>query len=275
MIVPTDRQFRTLAEIAQREAGLHFPADKKAILAARLQRRLREMGLGDIATYLRLLAEDDPAGRRERDGLVCALTTNVTSPWREPHHFLALAEELRRRTVAGVASRTPLRIWSAGCSTGAEVLSIATTCRHVLGPRWTDRVAILGTDVNGRVLAEAAEAVARAPAAGMVPDGPFAIRPNRDWCAPPGDAVTVRQHNLLDPPPEPGRFDVVFCRNVSIYFHPDARAHAHGYLREALSPKGLLFLGHSERLDPACHALSPEGRTTFRAPVDHRMAAGR
>ncbi|MEM8851121.1 MAG: protein-glutamate O-methyltransferase CheR [Pseudomonadota bacterium] len=265
MIQMTDRQFQALADIARREAGLDFPPTKKVFVAARLQKRLRAAHLSDVDAYLDLARRPDPDGVREREDLICALTTNVTSVWREPHHFKLLADGLRHLVPPNTPRTAPIRIWSAGCASGAEILSIAATCRAVIGVNWAKSVSILGTDVDRHILTECAARLEASALADLADGAPVAIDPGWRWTGALSVAVSLQRHNLLTPPPSLSYFDMVFCRNVTIYFDRVCQETAHRNLIKSLRPGAFLFLGHSERLLDTGRSLTPIGRTAFRA----------
>ena len=274
MIALTASQYGAIARLADAEAGLHMPEARRSFASSRLQRRLRLLGLTDFDDYLALLRAPPPAGRDERRRMISALTTNVTEMYREPHHFATLAADLadRRRTSPGQPRRHA--IWSAGCASGEEPLSIAATCRAVLGTRWAASVRILATDVDATV-------VERARARSDASDLPTPVSalpagvPEPRWDPSQEDALVAdlqagidyMRHNVLDPLPTSCRFDAIFCRNVTIYFGPAAQRTAHERLRERLRPGGMLALGHSEHYLGKRSDLLPLGRTTYRRPL--------
>ncbi|WP_339639974.1 protein-glutamate O-methyltransferase CheR [Jannaschia helgolandensis] len=275
MIALADRSYRAIAAIVEREAGLYMPETKKTFLASRLQRRLRFHGLNDFETYVRLIGDPGAAGTTERRHLVSALTTNVTAIYREPHHFDLLARHLLDRRRQGVEAGGGLRIWSAGCSTGEEPLSIAAVCLHVFGPSWTNDAQIIATDVDLSVLETARtrdDSATLGPALAAVSSLPGGR--TRDLPQAPDHllallrgGITYRHHNLLDDLDLPGQFDVIFCRNVTIYFSAVVQKAVHERLRARLAPAGMLVLGHSERLLGDRPELVSAGRTTFRRPL--------
>lgn len=284
-------QYRELAAIADREAGLHMPEAKHYFVASRLQRRLRANGLPTFAAYLSLLGDAGPDGRREVQALVSALTTNVTDVFREGHHFKLFADHLAAafglpgdRAEALVRSASPrprgrYLVWSAGCSTGEEPLSMAAICHATLGVQWSRHVRILATDVDVAVLEVARDRATdtllanrlRVLPVGVVDRGQTYPEDAVGWMRSLQAGITVLQHNLLHDLDLPGRFDTIFCRNVTIYFNREAQGQVHTILRSRLAPGGLLALGHSERLFVADAGLVPVGRTAFRCGV---MEAG-
>lgn len=280
-------QYRELAAIADREAGLHMPEAKQYFVASRLQRRLRANGLRNFAAYLSLLSDAGPDGRREVQALVSALTTNVTDVFREGHHFTLFAEHLaaafglQGNRSAASWPRTRYLVWSAGCSTGEEPLSMAAICHATLGVQWSRHVRILATDVDVAVLEVARDRATdsllasrlRVLPVGVVDRGQTYPEDAVAWMRSLQVGITVLQHNLLHDLDLPGRFDTIFCRNVTIYFNREAQGQVHTILRRRLAPGGLLALGHSERLFVSDAGLVPIGRTAFRCRVTEVEAA--
>ena len=247
MNAPDPGAMARICAIARREAGLALGSGKAEMVHARLRRRLRSLGEDRYDRYCDLLEADGPAGARERVRLVEALTTQVGAPFREPHHFDLLAAVAAERLAAQPGRR--LRLWSAGCADGAEPFSMAATLQRadLCGP---ERIEVLGTDISDAALARGRDGRAERP-----------TWLSRRWA----DRVCLEVHNLLAPPP-PGPFDVVFCRNVTIYFDAATAAAVHRRLLEVLASGGLLCLGHSERLLPEANAsLRRVGHTAWRA----------
>ena len=263
-----EAEFRGIAAIALAEAGLHLPAGKEVFVASRLQRRLRATGLADFAAYLGVLTSRTTEAQTERKELISALTTNVTGAFRESHHFEALAEMLRRASPLQPQTERFLRIWSAGCSSGEEALSIAATCLAVRGPVWSRQIRILATDIDPHVLAAAAartedRTLLDQLRAGAAQFGARAEGLDRMNLADLGSAITYMRHNLLDPLPVTTPFDVIFCRNVTIYFAPTIQREVHARLQALLAPGGLLAIGHSERLHSPDPGIRLVGTTTY------------
>jgi chemotaxis protein methyltransferase CheR len=266
--------FDRVASLARSAWGLALEPHKRDLVYSRLARRLRALRLCDFDAYFQLLA--GPDGEEERVHLLTALTTNVTSFFREPHHFDILrqhiAPQLRRRALA----RRPVRLWSAGCSSGQEAYSIAMVMLHAFPEAATLDVRILASDVDPLVLASAARA--RYPEVELVdipeamhraclvrrPEGSFEVaeRVRR--------LVTFAEINLVEPWPMGTRFDVIFCRNVVIYFDAATQQRLWDRLVDALVPGGTLMIGHSERITGGARdALTPGGITTYvKAPHD-------
>lgn len=288
------RHYRRIAEIADREAGLHMPEAKQDFVASRLQKRLRAHGLSDFETYVALLESASPDGNRELQSLISALTTNVTEAFREAHHFTFFVRHLSATLGLSLpgshaaSAAKPVRsagrylVWSAGCSTGEEPLSLAAVCHAILGPHWPRHVRILATDVDVAALDIArnrAEDMALAARLRKLPEGidRSGLRePCEDgvWMQSLYAGITVMHHNLLRDLELPGRFDAIFCRNVTIYFSRETQDLVHGLLLKRLAPGGLLALGHSERFSAPGSGLLCVGRTAFQSPSTLSAEAG-
>jgi chemotaxis protein methyltransferase CheR len=258
--------FRAISARVHALTGIVLKEHKRQMVHARLARRLRALGLADFESYLALI--DSPAGAGEVSELMNAITTNLTSFFREAHHFAHLRDEVLRPRMAAGAAR--FRIWSAGCSTGEEPYSIQMTLQEVggLARNWDYR--LLATDLDSAVLARATAGVygadrlqgVPAPLLGAAaqrrPDGSVEMRP--ELRAP----ITFRRLNLLHPWPMRGPFDAIFCRNVMIYFDAATKAEIVGRFADLLAPHGVLYLGHSESLLGEHPKLVSSGRTTYR-----------
>ncbi|RDC74532.1 chemotaxis protein [Rhodovulum sp. 12E13] len=256
---PDLAHFDTIAARAHREAGLVLPRDKAPMVLARIGKRLRASGHATLAEYCAFL--DSEAGVEERRELIYTLTTNVTSFFREQHHFDGLRERILPGLVERARAGGRVRLWSAGCSSGQEPYSLAMVVLDALPEAARCDLRILATDIDPYVLAEARKAVY--PEAQVEPV-PEAMRrrflepaPGRDgtraWrvAEPARSLVAFRELNLLKEWPMRGRFDAIFCRNVVIYFDRETQRCLWERFAAALAPGGHLFLGHSERIDTA------------------------
>lgn len=265
----SDTEFAMITARIHRETGIVIGTAKRSMLIARLAHRLRHLGLTDFGAYTRLL--DSPDGEGERRALVSAITTNVTQFFREPHHFDALADltpALIQRAKAGGR----VRLWSAGCSTGQEAYSIAATILEKAPDIERHDLRILATDIDAEVIARAKAGVYERHLLGDNP--PAALR----RCLEDGPAagqvrIAGKLHallrfevlNLLEPWPFQGRFDVIFCRNVVIYFDADTRHNLWRRFAGRTVTDGTLFIGHSERMDARLEPLfAPCGITQYR-----------
>lgn len=265
----SDADFATLAALIHRETGIVIGEAKRSMLISRLARRLRELRLQDFAAYTDLLAS--PEGEDERSALISAITTNVTGFFREPHHFdtlARLAPDLLARAKAGGR----VRLWSAGCSTGQEACSIAATLLDAAPDIARHDVLILATDIDPKVIEQARSGRYERRLLGEAP--PLALRRFAEDGPVPGqirivpalhDMIRFEVLNLLGPWPFQGSFDVIFCRNVLIYFDAETRCRLLQRLAARLRAEGTLFLGHSERLDGALEPyFAPMGWTEYR-----------
>jgi chemotaxis protein methyltransferase CheR len=246
-------EFRLLREVIQAHCGLFFRDDVRYLLERRLAPRLEVLGLQTFAEYHRHLRHD-PARRAELEAAAEVLTTNETYLHREPNQLRAFSEEILPAVAEENAGIRRLRIWSAGCSTGEEAYTIAILLlRSGLFDGWD--LEVFGSDISRRVLA-VARTGAYGPSAFRLPES-AALRP---WFRPEGGKWVVRDEvrrlvgfghlNLLDGAMlgVVGAMDVVFCRNVLIYFDLPERRRVLEAFRQKLRPGGFLLLGHSESL---------------------------
>ncbi len=274
----SDRDFARVRELIHRLAGISLNDSKRNMVYSRLARRLRDLRLATFAEYLAVV---EAGAGGEREAFVNALTTNLTSFFREPHHFPVLAEVVRR----AVAARGEARLWCAACSTGEEPWSMAMTALDALGAG-AGRVRIVASDIDTQVLErartgiyprEASERIAerllkRFFLAGKgANEGSIRVRPELS------SVVEFRRINLLEAAwPVKGPFDAIFCRNVMIYFDRPTQERIVSRFAPLLDPEGRLFIGHSENLGHAREIFSSCGRTVY-APAAHaaaRPAAG-
>lgn len=271
----TDREFEIFRNLVRSHTGIALNPHKRPLLRARLGRRLRVLGLRTFAEYRRHLKESDPAGR-ELVRLVNAITTNKTGFFREVHHFRYLTEQWApaSRVRAARSGERLVRIWSAGCSTGEEPYTIAMTVREALGAASGPEVRILASDLDTDVLARAETGEYSAEQTAPIPprllaryflrgrgdnSGRVRVRPELR------SLVTFRRINLMDPrwPIRPG-LDILFCRNVLIYFDRPTQQHILERFLSLLKEDGLLILGHSESAHGLLEGVQHLGNTMYR-----------
>lgn len=264
-----EAEFRRIAEFLHKETGITLARSKMDLVQGRLTRRLRALRISSFAEYVDLIGNDD-AGE-ERRQLINALTTNLTSFFREAHHFDYLGDTILRDVAARSRAGGRLRIWSAGCSSGEEPYSIAMTLSARLPElaRWDAR--ILATDIDTNMVATGLAGRYEAARAEGIPDS-FRKR----FVAQSGDGAYVqmsdairnliafRQLNLLGPWPMRGPFDAIFCRNVVIYFDKPTQRALFDRFADILAPGGWLFVGHSETLFRLSDRFESCGRTIYR-----------
>jgi chemotaxis protein methyltransferase CheR len=246
------RTFRRLREIVYEESGISLSPQKRALLMARTAKRMRALGLSGYDDYLRTL-ETDESGT-ELVAFLDAVSTNVTSFFREPEHFELVTGFVDDALAAG---RTRLRCWSAGCASGEEPYSLAMTILAAAGDRTLDS-RVLATDINTHTLAVARRGEYDDQKARSVPPRlryayleRRGTREARTWVV--GEdlrrTVVFRRLNLAHPPyPVTGPLDIVFCRNVMIYFDRDVRQRLLAEFHRVLRKGGLLVVGHAESL---------------------------
>lgn len=265
-----DRDFQHLRQLVSRETGIVITDAKRLMVYSRLARRLRVLGLRDFSDYCRLLEED---GNDELNVFINCITTNLTSFFREPHHFTYLQNvvvpELMRRN----AETRRIRIWSAGCSTGEEPYSIALAMAEVLPPDagWDWRV--LATDIDTDVLVRAQSGVYSLERVTAIPQPLLQRWFMRGSGANQGmvristelrELISFRRLNLMEEWPVRGPIDVQFCRNVVIYFDKHAQRRIFHQFAERMSDDACLFIGHSETLFKISDRFDLVGQTIYR-----------
>lgn len=247
------RDYQRIADLIEGQVGIRLPASKRAMVEGRLRRRVRALQLPDLEAYCRMLF-DDGALDDEMVALIDAVTTNKTDFFREPQHF----DFLQRQAVPDLlAERTTrrLKVLSAACSNGAEPYTLAMVLAE-MALRLSFRFAILGVDISTQMLAQAEAAIY--PAAMMEPvPAEFQARwvmrsrdPSRELVRIVPElrrAVRFMRLNLMDPSyPLDRDIDVIFCRNVLIYFDAADQRAVIQRLADHLRPGGFLFVGHSD-----------------------------
>ncbi len=246
-----ERTFNRLRKLVYEESGISLGSNKKALLSARLRKRMRHLGIDHPKAYLKRVMEEGEDGELVR--LLDAVSTNVTSFFREPEHFEFLARSVSEWAAQGQRS---FRVWSAACSSGEEAYSIAITLLEGLRLMETD-CRILATDISAQAL-EQARAGSYPP--GRVSEVPAKLRRRYFEKSRAEDGLLVaradlrrmicfKRLNIAAPPfPMQGPFDVILCRNVMIYFDVEVRRKLLAEMRRLLRPGGFLIVGHAESL---------------------------
>jgi chemotaxis protein methyltransferase CheR len=252
-------EFARFQQLIYREAGIHLGESKQALLVGRLARRLRELGLRSYGAYWRLVGPGGDLAERAR--MIEAVCTHETHFFREPQHFEFLARDLFPRWKAEAAARRrprQVRVWSAGCSSGEEPYSLAMSLLHHLPPEEGWKLEVVATDLSTRVLERARTGIWPLKKREEIPPAylkRFMLkgRGAQEGMLAAGSEirglVDFRVLNLNDPEYDlTGRFDLIFCRNVLIYFDAVSRAAVVERLLDRLEPGGHFFLGHAESL---------------------------
>jgi len=246
--------FDAIARFIAAEAGLCLAESGQALVYSRLVRHVRRLGCNSFSDYLQIVMADETG--KEREILVHALTTNTTRFFREPAHYDIFARNILPELIERARQGGRVRLWSAGCSTGEEAYSLAAVILSQFPQAGQYDFRILGSDINHLVLERAAighyeiEQVASVPESyrdlmfepEIGPDGTRSIRAGLK------QLISFRYLNLVAPWPVQGPFDAIFCRNVAIYMDQPTQHRLWAGFEAVLAPKGILFIGHSERL---------------------------
>ena len=270
----TQADFERVRLLIKEHAGISLAPVKQDMVYSRLARRLRALGLTRFQDYLDRLIRGD---QREWETFINSLTTNLTSFFREAHHFEILARQMRE------SHQRPFRIWCAAASTGEEPYSIAITACEAF-ESLTPPVEVIASDIDTSVLTTGGKGVyARERVERLAPE-----RVRRYFLPDQGaqdDAVRIRPElqrlitfvriNLLDATwPVRGQIDAIFCRNVMIYFDKPTQYQILRKFKPLLRAEGLLYAGHSESFLHAADLFHPLGRTVY-GPANQAGAGGR
>jgi chemotaxis protein methyltransferase CheR len=266
----TERDFEKIRAMIHRRAGISLGSHKREMVYSRLTRRLRTLQLVDFGSYLAMLDTDE--GSDEWEYFTNALTTNLTSFFREAHHFPLLAEHARK-------IGRPYSVWCSAASTGEEPYSIAITLAEALGEH---AATVLATDIDTQVLAKARTGIYTAGQVDKLsPErlkrfflkgtgqraGAVKVKPDL------ASTISFEPLNLLAP--DWGireKFDAIFCRNVMIYFDKPTQGRILERFVPLLKPHGLLFAGHSENFSYVTRAFQLRGQTVYElAPPSARL----
>jgi chemotaxis protein methyltransferase CheR len=267
----SDEDFRALRELVREVSGITLSEAKRELIYGRLSRRLRALGMVTFRDYRRLLASSE--GAAELGEFTNAVTTNLTSFFRENHHFEYLRQHVLAPMAHDDARRRRLRIWSAACSTGEEPYSIAMTIAETL-PDWRQLdIRILATDLDTDVLARAAAGLYAEERVSSLDPRRVAkfftpveqgARKLQQFDPDLASLISFRPLNLMKPLPMRGPIDAIFCRNVIIYFDKDTQRGLFSRIAPVQKPGALLFLGHSESLFKVSEAYELIGKTVYR-----------
>jgi len=264
------QDFDRLRKLSFAHSGIRVPDDKQDMFYSRLSKRLRHLGLTRFSGYCDLL-EREPG--EEFTDFINAITTNLTSFFRENHHFDYLRAKVLPGILAHNAASKRIRIWSAGCSTGEEPYSIAITLLESAPQLAGWDLRILATDLDTQVLATAASGVYPMERVQQIPEARLRRWFLKGGAGPSSKArikpelralIRFNQLNLMGPWRMKGPFDLIFCRNVLIYFDTETKRKLVERFAQLLAPEGHLFIGHSESLHTLTQSFRSLGHTMYR-----------
>ncbi|GAA68692.1 protein-glutamate O-methyltransferase CheR [Pseudoalteromonas sp. BSi20429] len=261
----TDRDFKEIASLVYSACGIVLGEHKREMVYSRLARRIRERKLTDFKAYLEYLNSHKD---QEFDAFINAITTNLTSFFREIHHFEFIKSELVPALLKANKNSKRVRIWSAGCSTGEEPYSLAMTLNNAFPSNWD--VKILATDLDSNVLAKAQKGIYTAANVNGLDDVQL-----KRWFLKSKDgenykvkdrlkeSISFKRLNLLQDWPMKGAFDLILCRNVVIYFDKETKDQLFKRYANILNEQGYLFLGHSESMGKEHTQFKNLGKTMY------------
>jgi chemotaxis protein methyltransferase CheR len=266
----TRKDFDVLRELSNAHTGIIVTDDKYDMFYSRLAKRIRKLQLGSFKAYCQLLKREP---EQEFSEFINAITTNLTSFFREQHHFEFLAGTLMPQLLREKVNARRIRLWSAGCSSGEEPYSLAMTLLENMPRGLTWDVKILATDIDLNMLSIAAEGVySQERVKGLSPErlrrwfrkgkdsqaGQVRVDPALQ------ELIRFKPLNLMQEWPMKGPFDIIFCRNVLIYFDKATKLQLVDRYVDLLAPGGHLFIGHSESLHNLANGLELVGNTIYR-----------
>lgn len=265
-VVLQDREFAQFSDMIYRIAGISMAPTKKPLVSSRLAKRLKHHCLDSYADYFRLI--NSPHGKDELQMAVDMLTTNETHFFREPKHF----DFLRQRIIPERRKGMPFRVWSAACSSGEEPYSIAMVLDELLGSQpWE----VVASDISTRILDKARSGLFSLERIPEIPKqylGRHCLKGVGEYEGtllvdkPLRDRVRFMLHNLTDIPAKLGEFDVIFLRNVMIYFDQETKQKVVRNLMPLLRPGGYFLVGHSESLNGVSSVVKPIAPAIYRKP---------
>ncbi len=262
----TDTDFNTISSMVYEKTGIVLAEHKRNMVYSRLSRRLRALNFETFAEYISYVQGRGAA--KEMESFINSITTNLTSFFREGHHFEHLKKEVLEPLLSSRTNTKRLRIWSAGCSKGAEPYSIAMVLASCLEKYKGWDAKILATDIDTSMLAHGR--------AGIYDDKDFEAIPSqyhryvtqqgRELLMKPAikQLITFNPLNLLEEWPMKGTFDIIFCRNVVIYFDTETQRKLFARYHKILKENGHIYIGHSENLLKVSQDFKSEGKTIYR-----------
>lgn len=266
----TDRDFNYFRRLIKEHAGIELSDAKRDMVYGRLTKRLRALDMTVFKDYCNYL--EDPSNDEEFTNFINSLTTNLTSFFREQHHFDYLKNTLFPEIAKKNYQSRKIRIWSAGCSTGEEPYSIAITVKEFFPESAGWDVKILATDLDTNVIETAANGVYKNERVEGLPKNMLQRWFHKGKGSKEGlvvvsselkELIYFKQLNLMGDWPMKGQFDLIFCRNVVIYFNKDTQKTLVGRYADNMIDNGHLFLGHSESLYKVSDRFKLIGNTIY------------
>ncbi|MFU8819075.1 MAG: CheR family methyltransferase [Desulfurivibrio sp.] len=267
----TEAVFRKFSDLVYQKTGIYLKTEKKELLNARLGKRLRALGMDSFAQYYDHVLGDSSG--EELVQMIDVVSTNFTSFFRENNHFDLLVSQVLPELISRSGAKKELVIWSAAASSGEEPYTIALVTEDFFAdkPGWGYR--ILATDISTRVLAHAQQGVYPTERVTKVPKNYLKKYFQRGVGAAAGSVrvkeslrrrISFERFNLMDNFPWNGSLDVIFCRNVMIYFNRETQQALLNKFHHALAPGGYLFIGHSESISSLKHGFAQIASTAYR-----------
>ena len=265
----TEKDFNTVKKLVAQQTGINLTDAKKDLVYGRLSKRIRTLGLSSFRDYIEYIHQ---AHEDELVNFINAITTNLTSFFRENHHFEYLSNILLPQLIKVNEQSRKIRIWSAGCSTGEEPYSIAMTVLEHMEKHKNWDIKILATDLDTNVIEKAKSGIyTEERITGLEKER------NKRWflkgkgskqgyvkvSSELKDIITFRQLNLIASWPMQGTFDIIFCRNVVIYFDKPTQKVLFDRYANLLVDNGTLFIGHSETLFKVSSRFKAIGSTIY------------
>lgn len=265
----TDEDFLYIVEMVHKITGIKLASHKRNMVYGRISRRLRELHINSFHEYCNFV-ETDKSGE-ELVNFVNAITTNLTGFFRESHHFDHLKEHLQAKAKNTTGSRK-LRIWSSASSSGQEPYSIAMTLSDAISnlKQWDAK--ILATDIDTNMIETCQRGVYAPESAEKIPEN-YRKRFTQQEKRGEGDysmgddirkLISFKPLNLLHDWPMKGPFDIIFCRNVVIYFDKETQIKLFDRMADLLAPDGVIYIGHSESLFNVSKRFELIAQTTYR-----------
>lgn len=269
----TDRTFKLYKKFLYEQVGINLSGAKKMMVASRLRKRVTDLGFDDYQTYFDFITDGDGLTNGELQHCIDRLTTNETYFYREPQHYEYLQQKIFPEYTNN--GNTPFKVWSAASSTGEEPYTLAMLLENSTKIRnnWT----LWATDISQRVLKSACSGIYPMGRVDKLPDnlhkkylmrGKNKQTDNVRVVPELRNKVKFDTFNLISTPLPTEKFDIIFCRNVLIYFDEQTKKNVINRLVKCLNRDGYLFTGHSESIQILCPDLYSESTSVYRKKTD-------